>query len=478
MKKIILLLLAGILLIPSLLSATTSIEIIERKVQDVSGDILRARNKSKKRYKKYKVAVMPFASASSSANEKKFGYLFSEYLAQYLIDETSVFSLVERKNMKEVLDEISQSTSSDLFDQENSVQIGKLSGAHFLILGNVVEVQSEKNKKIMHINVKMVSTENGEIVMNKIFPLSKKVASKVSKLYQYNDKTKQRYQISFDLQDRLYLGALWSPMVKEGQSLTANHFTFNFGYNTFLFNDVNTNRYRFKALDGEISLNPFNFDISLFEFDFANNQEKPLFWLTTFLGEPRRYDTNLKLGFKTKIGRVQYHPLGSENYVNIEAVNALLAVNFYQSKDMINFFRLKMGPGFGVLFSDDSPNDMQYNFLAKAGLEGKFILDSWGRHMLSLDVEGTIPFNTADKWKSSFYGEASIGYEMVFMAISDEPVSLVAKLSGQYREDIPDRKSKWAANFSLGLNFSLGTPPLEKVLDEKQLRKEINLNEF
>lgn len=106
------------------------------------------------------VAVCDFENKSTIAERYNLGYAFSELLTEYLTQKVGTFRVVERKQLSTILDELEFSLS-DLAEQDSIVQIGNMSGANLLVLGSVFEVGND-----VQINVKLVETENAEILLS------------------------------------------------------------------------------------------------------------------------------------------------------------------------------------------------------------------------------------------------------------------------------------------------------------------------
>jgi len=53
---------------------------------------------------------------------------------------------------------------------------------------------------------------------------------------------------------------------------------------------------------------------------------------------------------------------------------------------------------------------------------------------------------------------ANLGYELIFLAINDQPLSLRFDGNIDYRNDLPDRAQAWDASATAGMRFSFWTP--------------------
>jgi len=83
--------------------------------------------------------VLEFENGSELARQQNLGSAFSEILTNYLSENTNVFDVYERRQIDNVLRE-QELALSDLADQDEVIEIGKLTGAHLLVLGSVLQV--------------------------------------------------------------------------------------------------------------------------------------------------------------------------------------------------------------------------------------------------------------------------------------------------------------------------------------------------
>ncbi len=91
--------------------------------------------------------------------------------------------MVERERIQYLLDEIKME-QSDFFNQESAVRVGKLLGAHVLVMGGFTKI----DKKHMRIDARLIKTETGEVLKaemvegdpNKLAELESELAMKIA----------------------------------------------------------------------------------------------------------------------------------------------------------------------------------------------------------------------------------------------------------------------------------------------------------
>ncbi len=456
-KKILIILV--LLIITSLLQAKTVTEAFKQKTRQIVLQIYQGKHKISSRIKK--VAILGFYSKNNSPQQNQLGLLLSRYLYEE-IDSEDILTLVAHQQVSHFL----KNEGAYLRNGAQLVKIGKILKGQMLIQG---EILSENQQIIVKIN--LIKSVSGEVVHAFTTSFNQKIIKDVLNAY-HIDKKGKLYQDTFNLNQRFYIGPKWAPAYNAFANIVSDNISLSFGYEAFYLNLNNTNKYQFKMFQGNVDLNPLFFDITLFEFDKTHIQVSPLFWITTFLGQPKRYDFEPDGGWGLKVGRVQYHPLQSKKYSHLEAASFYIPVPLWQGVDMMSFFRLRLGVGCGGLF-DEKNETLDYEVLPKVALDAHFILDKKGWHNLKIGAEAVFPYNLT-KEKQFFTAEASASYEFIFMRISEQPVSLFLQTTAQYRNDIPDSKENWQVKGLAGINFSFDVPPFVTLISELEYRREAN----
>jgi hypothetical protein len=272
----------------------------------------------------------------------------------------------------------------------------------------------------------------------------------------YRDERGRVMQFNFDLHRRVWLGAAWAPLWRDGET-ERGRVRMDFGVRTeFLSNDERVLN-RFSFLETELVLGPQRgLDATLMRYDFSTDRDRPFLRLTTFLGKPRRFDVGADLGAWFEVVRwEQLERNGTEaSFLTIAATHATLDV--WHSRDMVSYVRLRAGPALEL----DRTNDFG-TLVPGAALEGDFTLDPNGFHHLRLGVEAEKVFLDQEVEGRPLNPErltVRAGYETILLALNDQPLSLVLDGRGQWRSDLAGVPARWEWSAQAGLRFSMWAP--------------------
>lgn len=276
------------------------------------------------------------------------------------------------------------------------------------------------------------------------------------------DKDGNRYQVTFDLRDRFILGLKWSPYLLSGDPAETQQLSIDIGLHTYYYQSWKSNRYRFKFIDGEVSLNPGQLDLTAFSFERSNNSRKPLLWITTFWGEPKRHNIYADGGPIFSLLRVVWRPMLARDWTEVDFCSIFSSKDIHNSREMMNFFRVRYGLSFTGLYHKSGDYGWQHDINLKFGFEGWYVLDPSGLHHLYYLVQAVYPFHLdeTDRY-TGFYGEARLSYEHAFIAISDQPLSLYFEVGLQYRKGLAGIPEEFMVRLATGLRFSFWAPPLK-----------------
>jgi hypothetical protein len=264
-------------------------------------------------------------------------------------------------------------------------------------------------------------------------------------------------QFNFDLHRRIYLGGAWAPLFRRGEGVTQDRIRVDFGIQTeFPGGDEDTRLHRLTFLETELYLGEPSLDVTLLRYDFNVERKVPLFRITTFFGKPRRFDLGLNLGaWMEALHQETIEREDSElSLLTWGAVHGTLDV--WHSKDLASYVRFRAGPA----FERDRTNS-QNTFVPAAVFEGNLTLDKDGFHHLQFAAEARKVLLDAPVTGRPLHPErlrARVGYELILLAINDQPLSLVADGRGAWRNDIPNVAGKWEWSANVGLRASLWAP--------------------
>jgi hypothetical protein len=273
----------------------------------------------------------------------------------------------------------------------------------------------------------------------------------------YRDEQGRVMQFNFDLHRRFYLGSAWAPLFRSGRGTETNRVRVDFGIQTEFPGGSEDNRlHRVTFLETEVYLGEPSLDVTVVRYDFNVERTVPLFRVTTFFGKPRRFDLGLNLGAWTEV--LHQETIEREDselsVLTWGAVHGTLDV--WHSKDLVSYVRFRTGPS----FERDRTHGLN-TFVPTVVFEGNITLDTDGFHHLlfSAEAEKVLLDDPVDG--RPLHPErlkVRAGYELILLAINDQPVSLVADGRGAWRSDIPQVAGKWEWSANVGLRASLWAP--------------------
>ncbi len=282
----------------------------------------------------------------------------------------------------------------------------------------------------------------------------------------YRDDRGRVLQVDFDLNQRVFLGARWLGRVGPGGAVELGAVGLETGMRFELFEDVDA-RYRLRVLETETQLNPFAFRGRLLRYDSSARDADPLLRITTFWPEPARHDVFLDIGAWVDLLAVVHRPRQSvdETHLRYAAVGA--SWDLWTSDDMSSYLRLRSGVALDHLFLRGAAERAEGSLMTTpvVRLEGDFTLDGLGHHHLSFDAgyEALLLVGRAAgdvaRDDVNHRATASLAYEVIVLAVNDQPVTLRAALEGGWRDDFVAAYDGWDLRVGAGLRLSLLAPP-------------------
>lgn len=277
------------------------------------------------------------------------------------------------------------------------------------------------------------------------------------------------FQVNFDLRKRMYVGGGYSGATTRGDvtgsgadgtqdmALTGRP-TLDIGM-LVLQKNVRDTRHRLHLVEGQLGLAPFSADIVLLHYDLSHRYDNPAVRLTTFFGKPRRHDISLDLGLWTEAAHLEYraNDIEEERLWRLATVHGTL--DLWKSHDMYSYVRVR--GGLGIEHTSSSITVTREAITPGAALEGDITFDRTGFHQLGFQLGYEHPYYTTEDPRvgaSARRINATLEYEMILLAINDQPLSLHLQLEAEKRTDSPLIDSRWAARANAGLRFSLWAP--------------------
>ena len=267
----------------------------------------------------------------------------------------------------------------------------------------------------------------------------------------YRDERGRVMQFNFDLHRRIWLGGAWAPLLRDGEVLGRTRADFGIALET-----GSKRLHRFRLLETELYLGEPSFEMAVLRYDNSSAREEPLFRVTTFFGEPRRYDVNINLGLWLEVLHVEEleRDATQAGFLTWGAVHATL--DLWHSKDLVSYVRVRAGPS----VERDYKNGFS-TLVPGAALEGDLTLDRDGFHHLRLGVEAEkvlLAPTVEGRPPRPERLRVRAGYELILLAINDQPLSLVVDGRGVWCNDLANVPARWEWSAAAGLRFSLWAP--------------------
>ena len=280
----------------------------------------------------------------------------------------------------------------------------------------------------------------------------------------HRDERQRLMQVNFDLNRRIWLGAGYGlgsfPWSDGGEATAGVRVDLPFR----LFSAPALARVRafetFAAFDGS------SVDFTAFGIDASRAYPSPLFRITTFIGKPRRFDPPLFVGGWLEVARVETLRTDAGWFDRTQAAAAALTLDLWRSRDLASFVRLRGGAGYEKASQLDGAA-----WTPQAALDLVLALDRGGFHHLRLTAmsewlatTGTKGYQPKDLRKprlpdGRFRRTAKAEYELILLAVNDQPISAVVDVRAQQRNDVPGLDDAWHAQGTASLRFNLWAPP-------------------
>jgi len=278
----------------------------------------------------------------------------------------------------------------------------------------------------------------------------------------WRDELGRVFQVEFDLNRRFWLGARWIATAHEGEVAALDGAGFDSGFRVDVLHDDLATRTRFRFLESDVTLAPLTLYARLLAVDSSSDGDEPFLRVTTFVGEPRRHDVYLTAGYWTELLAVEHAPRGSVDDTFVRFTGAGITWDLWHDADMTSFVRLRGGAALDEALRDG--HDAALAVTAVAAFEAELGFDRGGFHRLTLSSVYEAPWfddplTAGDDLERHTRWSNEIAYELVLVAIDDQPITLVAGVQGGFRDDLGDpAHNGWEVSASAGLRVSLWAP--------------------
>jgi hypothetical protein len=281
----------------------------------------------------------------------------------------------------------------------------------------------------------------------------------------WRDDRQRLVQVNFDLARRIWLGAGWGagsfPWSDQGEGTAGVRWDIPFrwsGAPALL---------RLRALETFVTFDGKYADFTALGVDASRAYPSPLVRITTFVGRPRRFDPPLYVGGWLEAVRAESLRTESGRWFDRLSIGALaLTVDLWRSRDLASFVRLRGGAGYEVV---DQLAGGAWTPQAAADLDVTLTRDGHHHARATFLAEwirpaGASRFQPEDAGAPRLpqtrerYG-AKAEYEWIFLAVNDQPLSLVLDGRARSRNDVPDLPTRWLFQGTASVRFNLWAPP-------------------
>ncbi len=273
----------------------------------------------------------------------------------------------------------------------------------------------------------------------------------------YRDERGRVMQFNFDLHRRIWLGGAWAPLFGGGRPSQGDRLRVDFGIQTeFPGGDDDDRLHRLTFLETEAYLGAPGLNVTALRYDVNVERTVPLFRITTFFGKPRRIDVGLNLGAWVEVMRQESIERGDAELSLLTWGAAHGTLDLWHSRDLSSYIRVRAGPA----LERDRTHGLT-TLVPTVALEGDLTLDTDGLHHLRFAAEGQkvlLSEAVAGRPLRPERVKLRAGYELILLAINDQPVSLVVDGRGVLRNDIPNLDTAWEWSAQTGLRVSLWAP--------------------
>ena len=292
----------------------------------------------------------------------------------------------------------------------------------------------------------------------------------------YRDERGRLMQVSFDMQERLWLGVAYAPRRRESGGTEIAPAAFDFGFVEELHSPDGRTRHRLAVMDGEARVRPFGLDVTALRYDLSHAYDFPLLRITTLWSEPRRHDLMLNVGLYTEVGHLVMEPHGEPGNHELTLGSVQATLDLWQSFDLRSYLRVRLGPVVHVRIGPWHEETRAFTSLPETALEGSFLLGKRKLQQLKFHARGEWLRTLAlqpERLARDLGLEAQASWEMIMLAINDQPVSF--RLAGRVGarqpasdgvvppgSSAPARPGAWDPEWSLtaGVRLSFFSPPV------------------
>src|SRR5207244_1968137 len=121
-------------------------------------------------------------------------------------------------------------------------------------------------------------------------------------------------------------------------------------------------------------------------------------------------------------------------FTRIRPAGAGMTWDLWHSRTLANALRLRVGAALDDTL-DASTSSWAGTGIAR--LEFDALVDRAGFHRITADAGADAPMTLRAPWPVRARASAGLGYEVILIAINDQPITLRIAGRGEYRNDVP-----------------------------------------
>jgi hypothetical protein len=277
------------------------------------------------------------------------------------------------------------------------------------------------------------------------------------------------YQVQFDLLNRVYVGAAWTPTYQRPDPRLAAPPGFplgrgrvEIGFEATVLSPRGRSRHDFRVLEGSATFSDLNVSGLVFAYDYQQDHRRPAFWVTTFVGKPHLYGVPIPLGWGFRVVRVEDRPPSFRKSLDFEIAETHLSWDPWQSRDLYGHLRFEAGADVGKHLQDRTAGFAAGDWYVgpTGAVHSRFSLGQGGLHYLAADLDfGRPTVLVGDRaGKSMLRLQGTFAYEAVLLAINDQPFSVRLAAGAGTREDPASGARSVELGGTAGLRFSFWAP--------------------
>lgn len=260
-------------------------------------------------------------------------------------------------------------------------------------------------------------------------------------------------QTHFDLRRRYMAGVHWAGTLGEDDFASATALEMGGSYE--IYQERKSRRSKLRYLEGRLEIQDLEIDALAFEYSTGRRSREPVFWITTFVGPPRRFDVALDIAPGLMLGRFWVGDLEERRMMLADIGAVHLDWEVAHGPNLEDYITVRVATGMGLRTFPSSEGAAAYLY-PELAVRAAWLMGDRGLTQLGFDGRLRTAWEPSSE-VSWFEGRAAVGLERIVVAISDQPIALFVQ-PGVKWIDAPGA-DVLEARVDAGVRLSLFTPP-------------------